>query len=114
MIDKLSIKRYIAMMPKKTSGTLYSRTSGDTFNSGTAYAYCYQEPNPDESGITTNGTPGISGYINLYQFGESTAPLPDDRFVDSNGTIWHIQNVTVKMQFGGNYGIHRMFCMQIS
>ena len=74
MINKQAIKRYIAMIPKQTSGTLYNRTSGDTFDAGTYYAHVYEEPNPNESGITTNGTPGISGYINLYQYGETYAP----------------------------------------
>lgn len=44
MMDKNRVTRIRTMQPKKTSATLYKRTGGDAFDSGTLYANVYFPP----------------------------------------------------------------------
>lgn len=114
MINKDSIRSIVRKFPKLSSGTLYTRTGGDTFNSGTSYARIYLPPNLDVSGIEGDGTPGTAGDIVLFQMGESVAPLPDDKIVDSNGNSWIIQTVGSKHNFDSTHGVHTCYSIQLN
>jgi hypothetical protein len=114
MINKFSIVNIMRMFPKLTTGTLYTRTGGDTFSSGTAYAKIYEPPNMDATGFGGDGMPGTAGDIILFQMGESVAPFPDDKLTDANGNTWLIQTVESRHNFDSTHGVHRCHCVQLN
>lgn len=114
MINKFSIVNIMRMFPKLTTGTLYTRTGGDTYNSGTPYAKIYEPPNMNATGFGGDGMPGTAGNIIFFQMGEALAPLPDDKMTDANGNSWLIQTVQSRHNFDSTHGVHTCFCIQLN
>ncbi len=72
---------------KVTSATLVVRG-----NSNVAYSYCYRKPQPQSSGIGTDGFPNTEGAMTLFREGEATAPVVDDKII-AEGITYQINEV---------------------
>lgn len=108
MMDKNRVTRIRINQPKKTSATLFKRTGGDTFDSGTLYANVYFPPKSVESGISGDGVPNQVSSLFMYQEGEAESPAIDDKVIDAAGVLYLVLSVTSSLNFTANWGVHKL------
>jgi hypothetical protein len=99
------VTRAKEIQPNTTEGTLYKRTSGDTFDGGTPYTM-YVEPMSKRTGIGADGWVSKSGSAVLYQEGQSSAPDVEDKIVDADGSVYMVLGATITQNTRADWGIH--------
>lgn len=113
MIDKNRVTRIRINQPKKSSVTLYKRTSGDTFDDGTLYQYAYIPPKTVDSGLMGDGVPNNPNNIWLYQEGEAVSPSIDDKIIDSDGNEYIVLTVGVQMNFVPGWAVWKLLVVGV-
>jgi hypothetical protein len=95
------VQRVIAMMPPGSmeSVTLGSRLTGETGYTSVVYANARRvQATEDELAMMS----GLSGDEfcpwELYKVDETTDPKVGDKITDSEGVVWQIKSIGIKMQ----------------
>jgi hypothetical protein len=87
------------------AGTLRVRASAGTFTS-VAWANYYLDPEVEQSALGGGGIEPLAATLYLWQIGETTAPRPDDCFLDADGETWLLTSVKSRLTADADHGVH--------